>query len=101
MFNDERGSVTAEFAVTLPSLILLFFFGLQILGAVTAQQRGEAVAQVIARAITRGESQLKIDQIMQSNFPQGKLSISEYDGVVTVEIDENQIKARANGYRPQ
>jgi len=101
MLNDERGSVTAEFAVTLPSLILLFFFGLQILGAVTAQQRGEAVAQVIARAITRGESQLKIDQIMQSNFPQGKLSISEYDGVVTVEIDENQIKARANGYRPQ
>jgi len=101
MFNDERGSVTAEFAVTLPSLLLLFFFGLQILSAITLQQRGEAVAQVIARAITRGESQLRIDQIMQSNFPQGRLSISDHDGIVTVEINENEIKARANGYRPQ
>ena len=55
MLNDEHGSVTAEFAVTLPSLILLFFFGLEILSGITAQQRGEAVAQVIARSITRGE----------------------------------------------
>ena len=101
MLNDERGSVTAEFAVTLPSLLLLFFFGLQNLSAITAQQHGEAVAQVIARAITRGESQLRIDQIMHNNFPQGRLTISDHDGVVTVEIDENDVKARANGYRPQ
>ena len=101
MLNDERGSVTAEFAVTLPSLLLLFFFGLQIVSAITAQQHGEAVAQVIARAITRGESQIRIDQIMHNNFPQGKLAISDHDGVVTVEIDENDVKARANGYRPQ
>ena len=101
MLNDERGSVTAEFAVTLPSLLLLFFFGLQIVSAITAQQRGEAIAQVIARSITRGESQKTIDQIMHSTFPQGKLAISDHDGVVTVEIDENDVKARANGYRPQ
>ena len=101
MLNDERGSVTAEFAVTLPSLLLLFFFGLQILSGITAQQRGEAVAQVIARAITRGESQLRIDEIMHNNFPQGKVSTSDHDGIVTVEINEFQMKARANGYRPQ
>ena len=101
MISNERGSVTAEFAVTLPSLILLFFFGLQILSAITAQQRGEAIAQVIARSITRGESQKTIDQIMHSTFPQGKLSISDHDGVVTVEINENEVKARANGFRPQ
>ena len=101
MLNDERGSVTAEFAVTLPSLILLFFFGLQILSAISGQQRGEAVAQIIAQAITRGESQLRIDQIMQNNFPRGKLSVSDHDGVVTVEIVQNETKARANGYRPQ
>ena len=101
MLNDERGSVTAEFAVTLPSLLLLFFFGLQIVSAITAQQHGEAVAQVIARSITRGESQKTIDQIMHSNFPQGKLSISDHDGVVTVEINENEVRARANGFRPQ
>lgn len=101
MFRNERGSVTAEFAVTLPSLILLFFFGLQILSAITVQQRGEAIAQVIARSITRGESQKTIDQIMHSNFPQGKLSISDHEGVVTVEINENEVKARANGFRPQ
>lgn len=101
MLNDERGSVTAEFAVTLPSLILLFFFGLEILSGITAQQRGEAVAQVIARSITRGESQKTIDQIMRGNFPHGKLSVSEHDGVVTVEINENEVKARAKGFRPQ
>jgi len=101
MLSNDRGSVTAEFAVTLPSLILLFFFGLQILSAITMQQRGEAVAQVIARSITRGESQKVIDQIMYSNFPKGKLSISDHDGVVTVEINENEVKARANGFRPQ
>ena len=95
MLSNDRGSVTAEFAVTLPSLILLFFFGLQILSGINAQQRGEAIAQVIARAITRGESQKTIDQIMHSNFPQGKLSISDYDGVVTVEINENEVKAIA------
>ena len=101
MLNDERGSVTAEFAVTLPSLLLLFFFGLQIVSAITAQQHGEAVAQVIARAITRGESQLRIDQIMNNNFPQGRVSISDHNGVVMVEIDANDVKARANGYRPR
>ena len=101
MLNSDRGSVTAEFAVTLPSLILIFFFGLQILSSITAQQRGEAVAQVIAQAITRGESQLRIDEIMHNNFPQGKLSTSDHDGVVTVEIVQNKTKARANGYRPQ
>ena len=73
MLNDERGSVTAEFAVTLPSLLLLFFFGLQIVSAITAQQHGEAVAQVIARAITRGESQMRIDQIMQIISPKENL----------------------------
>ena len=38
---------------------------------------------------------------MHNNFPQGKLAISDHDGVVTVEINEDDLKARANGYRPQ
>lgn len=52
----ERGSVTAEFAVTLPAVILVVLFGVGALGAGARQVRLQDASADAARLVARGES---------------------------------------------
>lgn len=52
----ERGSVTAEFAVVLPAIVLVVLLGVGALGAAGRQIRLQDAAADAARLIARGES---------------------------------------------
>ncbi|MDP5227572.1 MULTISPECIES: TadE family type IV pilus minor pilin [Arthrobacter] len=52
----SRGSVTAEFAVTLPALVLLLSLLMGAVAAGTQQLRLEEAARSAARAMARGET---------------------------------------------
>jgi hypothetical protein len=51
----DRGSATAELAVSMPALMLLFSFGLTAVDAVTMRMRCLDAARDAALAVSRGE----------------------------------------------
>jgi Flp pilus assembly protein TadG len=53
---DDRGSVTAEFAVTLPAVILVLAFCLSGLQVAGQQLRLQDAASAAARSLARGDS---------------------------------------------
>lgn len=72
----QRGSVTAEFAVTLPAVV--FVLGL-VLGAAAlgiVQLRLEEGARIGARAAARGEGAETITRIVQEIEPRAAVSVS-------------------------
>jgi len=54
--RDDRGSVTAEFAVVLPAVVLVLVLGASLLGACGRQVRLQDAAADAARLVARGES---------------------------------------------
>jgi len=53
---NDRGSVTAEFAVVLPAVVLVLALGAGILGACGRQVRLQDAAADAARLVARGEA---------------------------------------------
>ncbi len=60
MSGDERGSVTAEFAVVLPAVVLVLVLCISALGATGRQVRLEQAAAQAARLAARGESDARV-----------------------------------------
>ena len=65
--NLEKGSVTAEFAIVLPGVLLILFFSLSVL-ALQASRIGlvELAAQG-SRALARGESEELVTQLLRES----------------------------------
>lgn len=82
----QRGSVTAEFAVTLPAVV--FVLGL-VLGAAAlgiVQLRLEEGARLGARAAARGESSETVTRIVQEIEPQAAVSVATSGEFTRVEV---------------
>jgi len=60
MSGDERGSVTAEFAVVLPAVVLVLVLAVSALGATGRQVRLEQAAAQAARLAARGEPDARV-----------------------------------------
>jgi hypothetical protein len=69
--RDDRGAVTAETAVTIPSLIVLVVIFVWIILVVTAQMRVVDAARAGARAAARGESVVASIAIAKQAAPPG------------------------------
>lgn len=69
--NRERGFVTAETAVVVPSLVLLLAMLLWSLGAAGAQLRCGDAARAGARAAARGETTAVVVEVAREAAPAG------------------------------
>ena len=80
--QDDRGSVTAEFAIVLPVLVLLIAFGIGALGATSARVRLEDAAADAARLVARGDDPLAARHAIVRAVDGAQLGIDHRDGLV-------------------
>ena len=84
--DRELGSVTAEFAIILPAVILILITGIQVLGIQSSRVKVIGLAAESARAIARGEDQLLVDSLIAERAFGSKVEIQHLDLSVCVVI---------------
>ena len=84
---SPRGSVTAEFAVAVPAVILLLGFLLGAVSAAVCQVRVEEAARAGARSVAKGEDTGAVArEIARVAGPGAEHSVEASAGVVTVQV---------------
>ena len=71
---EEKGSVTAEFAIVLPAVILVLGVALSVLAIQTSRIGLVGLAAESARALARGEPESLIQQLLQGVGLDGEVS---------------------------
>lgn len=85
--TTERGSVTAETAVALPSLVVVLVLAVWVLLCVAAQLRCLDAAHVAARAAARGEVDAEVQAVATRVAPTGAaVRVDRADGQVQVRV---------------
>ncbi|WP_273474162.1 TadE family type IV pilus minor pilin [Nocardiopsis sinuspersici] len=83
----DRGSVTAEAAMALPSLLLVLGVALGAVGAASAELSCADAARVGARALARGEHHDRVRALALSAAPEGAdVHLSEDGGMARVTV---------------
>jgi len=75
MTGDERGSVTAEFAVALPAVVLVIALAVAALSAAGQGVRLEQAAAQAARLAARGESDATVRRAVTGLVPGASVTI--------------------------
>ncbi|BAJ75634.1 hypothetical protein MTES_2670 [Microbacterium testaceum StLB037] len=79
---DERGSVTAEFAVAVPAVIVVLALGVGVLGSASTAVRLQHVSAESARLLGRGDDARAFAAIGDIG---ASMSVSRRDGLVCVD----------------
>jgi hypothetical protein len=64
---DEQGSVTAEFAVVLPGVLLILYFALAVLALQSSRIALVGLAAEGSRALARGEPELVVSELISQS----------------------------------
>lgn len=78
---DERGAVAAEFAVTLPAVILVLLLGVGVSATAASSVRLQHGATEAARLLGRGDETRAVVAVAEAG---GTMSTNRGDGVVCV-----------------
>ncbi|MBZ2197332.1 TadE family type IV pilus minor pilin [Occultella gossypii] len=85
--HHERGSVTAEFAIVLPAVVLVLVAVLLVAAAATAQVRCTDAARAGARAAALGSGEAQVAAIAADLAgEQAQVSVTSADGWVVVRV---------------
>jgi hypothetical protein len=71
----DAGSVTAEIALGLPTLLLVVVLGVQVLTAVATVGRASGAAAVAARAVGRGDAEPAVRRQVRTALPDADLAV--------------------------
>ncbi|WP_417561850.1 TadE family type IV pilus minor pilin [Microbacterium sp.] len=82
--SDDRGSVTAEFAVVLPAVVLVLALGAATLGVCARQVRLQDAAADAARLVARGEPDARAQSVLASAVDGARAAIATRDDLVCV-----------------
>lgn len=64
---DETGSVTAEFAIVLPGVLILLYLAISVMGIQSSRIGLVELAAECSRALARGESEAVVEQLIQES----------------------------------
>jgi regulation of enolase protein 1 (concanavalin A-like superfamily) len=85
--SGDRGGVTAETAVALPSLLLVAAVLIAGLGWIAGSVRCQDAAGHLARAVARGESDDAVEELARGLLPRGaRHRVAVLDDQVAVEV---------------
>ena len=84
----EQGSVTAEFAVTLPAFVIVLGIGLGAIGAVNHQSVLSAIARQSAGQVARGIEAGAIRAHIAEQLPRAQVDITSTEQSICVEISD-------------
>ncbi|ETA02599.1 hypothetical protein ThrDRAFT_01571 [Frankia casuarinae] len=83
--GSDRGQATAELAIGLPSLFVVFFLAAWMLGAVAAQTRCADAARIGARLAARGEPDSAVHTMVIQAAPVGS-TVTLHRGAGRLEV---------------
>ncbi|MEH3088702.1 MAG: TadE family type IV pilus minor pilin [Microbacterium arborescens] len=84
--RDERGSVTAEFAIVVPAALLVVLLAVAALAAAGTQIRLEHAAAQAARLLARGEDEARAQRTVAAAVPGAALGFSDDGDLVCAEV---------------
>ena len=87
--DGELGSVTAEFAIILPSVILILLIGVQVLAIQSNRMKLIGLAAESARALARGEDTAVIEALVAERSMGSKTQVQFMDLSICVAISQN------------
>jgi hypothetical protein len=79
---DERGSVTAEFAVAVPAVVIVLALGVGVLGSAATAVRLQHVSSESARLLGRGDEARAHAALAEIG---GSMSVSRREGLVCID----------------
>ncbi|GAA3760474.1 hypothetical protein GCM10022240_11430 [Microbacterium kribbense] len=82
--RGDRGSVTAEFAVAVPAVVLVLVLGAATLGACSRQVRLQDAAADAARLVARGESTARAGSVLAGAVAGATARVARHDDLVCV-----------------
>ncbi len=82
--TNERGSATAEFALTLPAVVLALVMGIAALSATATQVSLQDAVADAARLLGRGESAQRANEVARASLAGIRLTSLRTDGLVCV-----------------
>ena len=85
---NEEGSVTAEFALALPSIALVIAVTLSGFGLEIERMKLVGVAASAARALGRGETQQEVESLVGQSAPEAKLSVEVLENLICTRLSK-------------
>jgi len=82
--GNQSGSVTAEFAVILPTVMTILFLGIQILAIQSGRMKLISFAADASRAISRGEDTSVIDELLAERGIRAKVDVQHLEQSICV-----------------
>lgn len=86
--TSESGAVTAEFAVVLPTVLMILTIALASLSAQLERFKLVSVAGMISRAVARGETLDQINIVFAKQLEGRKFSTYSLDPMVCAEVSQ-------------
>ena len=87
--TSDRGAITAEFAIVLPTVFLLLGFSMGSVAAQLEQIKLVSLAAGLARAVSRGEPEAQAREVFASQL-QGMAVVFSVDGLLLcAEVSRN------------
>ncbi|SDQ84587.1 TadE family type IV pilus minor pilin [Microbacterium sp. cf332] len=84
--NDDRGSVTAEFAVVVPAAVLVVLLAVAALAAAGTQIRLEHAAAQAARLVARGEDEARAREMVAGAAGGASLTVRVHGDLTCAEV---------------
>ena len=84
LLGNQSGSITAEFAVILPTVMTILFLGIQILAIQSDRMKLISLATDAARAISRGEDPEVVDELLAERDLRAKIDIQHLEQSICV-----------------
>jgi hypothetical protein len=84
--RDDEGSATAELAMTFPALLLIVALLLSVFSAVSLRLRCGELANSIAHAVIRGESELFWRPLVEASLPGAKVIVTSDGALRSIEV---------------
>jgi Flp pilus assembly protein TadG len=84
--RNDRGAVTAEFAIVLPAVVLVLALGAGVLGACGRQVRLQDAAADAARLVARGEDEGRAAAVVADAVPGATATIDHRGDLVCVAV---------------
>jgi Flp pilus assembly protein TadG len=98
--RGEAGSVTAEFAIALPAVLLVLVLCLTGVQAASYQLRVTDAAALAARSLSRGDAESAVEDRILQLLPGAALVRSESDGLVCATVSAASSSTILSAFTP-
>jgi Flp pilus assembly protein TadG len=97
-WGNESGTVTAEFALALPSMALVIAVTLSGFGLQIERMKLVAVAASAARALGRGESETAVEALVSESAPDASLGVEVLENHICAHLSKTFFVAGLNSF---